>query len=339
MDEKLKKDYLNFLIGKKGLRQNTAGVYVSRLKHSLKHLGREFTPEKVSEDELIQYFTELKVDYQMAQNSRRLIMTALKTFYAWFARQQGVPDPTAELKPIRQYYADPRFINPDELEILLRYAADQRKEYLARRDAAVIALLADTGIRIGEFENIRLGDVRPMTRGRDVHNFELTVSATKTSHARTVPFARIVEGDLCAEYFTRYYLWITLEKKQSPERPLFWKTGRLPDQEDMSKAITRRTVRSILARTRRAAGIKPISAHDFRHFYGTYSFLNGMDLHTLQVFMGHSRMSTTARYIHVAERVRGSGLAHSATVGLRAPRQDRGYAALFRLLKNKGGKP
>jgi integrase/recombinase XerD len=217
-------------------------------------------------------------------------------------------------------------------------AADEhRLPDFCRRNTALIALLADTGLRIGELDILKFGDVRPIYKGREIVNFELHVNSSKTSHARVVPFSRLLEGDLCAEYFARYYLWLSLEKKQSPGDPLFfWLAYDASKKEDQTTALHRRAILGYLVRCARKGGVdKPVSAHDFRHFYGTYSYINGMDLHTLQNYMGHARIETTMRYIHVAERITGEALKHSATVGLKAQKQSVGYAALLQQLGRK----
>jgi site-specific recombinase XerD len=104
----------------------------------------------------------------------------------------------------------------------------------------------------------------------------------------------------------------------------------------MSKPLLRGGVNHIINKAVFLAGIdRKISPHQFRHFYGTYSTINGMDIWTLKELMGHSSISTTQRYIHVADRVSGNILKHMATSSVKVPRHTVGYSKILRELAEK----
>ena len=337
MDEQLKKDFTTYIVGKRSLAETTAKVYLTRMTSFLKSV--ELEPEKVTNETIVQYLSDLKINYQQNANTRRLAKTAIEVFYRWFSRYAGIENPAVDLSPIKKYIDDPRFVTPDELEILLNAINGQTKDNnFARRDCGIIALLADTGIRIEEFERLRTGDVQIVRNlKKEVTNLELHISAVKGSHARVVPFARLVEGDLCSEYFIRYFTWLLLEKQQEKNQPLFFPLkSRFRQQDEPNKALLRTGVNKALIRARKLAGMdKNVTPHTLRHFYGTYSYINGMDLHTIQLYMGHARITTTMRYIHVAERLIGKGLAHSATLNLNAPLGAQGYVNMLREFMKK----
>ena len=333
MDEKTRKDFIIHMTGKRGLALRSVRVYLSQFDVFLRHVGLYDNPEKVTNEIIVNYLSEMKIDYKKNANTRRLAKTAIESFYKWFSSYANIENPATELAPIKKYINDPRFVTPDELEIMLKVIDERQKNAdIRRRNCAIIALLADTGIRIEEFEKLRTGDVNIVRNSKkEVTNLELNISAVKGSHARVVPFARLTDGDLCSEYFIRYYTWVIVEKKQAKDKPLFWHLKSSFRKEDTNKFLFRTGVRGVIERSVRDASIeKHVTPHMFRHFYGTYSYINGMDLVTIQHFMGHARLSTTMQYIHVAERVAGIGLSHSATAGLKAPKDVTGFSKIFR---------
>lgn len=80
---------------------------------------------------------------QGSQETRHQVFRALRTFYSWAERRYGVPNPTQQLAPPRRRQLLPHTLNTDQVDLLLHVAA-------GRRDRALLLLLLDTGLRIGE---------------------------------------------------------------------------------------------------------------------------------------------------------------------------------------------
>ena len=176
-----------------------------------------------------------------------------------------------------------------------------------------------------ELEKVKAGDVRIV----DDH-FQVTIPALKGTISRIVPFARLVEGTL-AEYFSRYYLWLITEKKQLPGRPLFFKLDyKKLIKEDMTVPLMRGAINYMLRKAAHEAGIdRYVSAHQFRHFYATYSIVNKQDLFVLRDYMGHASIATTQSYVHIAHTLSGEGLKHSATTQIKSSRSVSGYVKII----------
>lgn len=191
----------------------------------------------------------------------------------------------------------------------------------------VISLIASTGIRIHEFEKLKVGDVKEIydkKTGRVY--FTLLVNSSKTNSARVIPFNLLIEGNL-TEYFSRYWLWIKAEKHQKNNQPLFFRLENKYNKlaTDQSVALKRWTVRRMLD----VASDERVSVNQLRHFFATFSILAGMSVHTLQHLMGHVDLNTTMNYVHVAEIERGDALEHSPTKGIRSDPSVWGYTRLL----------
>lgn len=330
MDQQIENNFLTHCIGKKAMAPSTAKTYIQQVKMFEKRV--KIPLDQVTRENVVQYLTDLKLKLNKNANTRRLAKIGLETFYTWFAPISKMELPTKDLQKIKKYVSNPRLIHPDELERML-YELTRLSTDWGRQACAILAFLSETGIRLEEFENLKAGDVRVVKDDQNTPtHLEVTVNSNKTSCARVIPFANLLEGSL-SEYFVKYFFWLIIERGQKPSGPLFFrlenKHAKIP--EDMSYFLKRWSVRYAIKKASFLAGIdRKISPHQFRHFYATYSTINGMNLFSLKELMGHASIATTQRYVHIAEITRGNILKHSATAGLRASKESTGYAALMR---------
>jgi integrase/recombinase XerC len=143
------------------------------------------------------------------------------------------------------------------------------------RDRAILELLYATGLRVSELVGLGLDDV---DRG------ERTVRVMgKGSKERIVPF-----GGQAAVALDAY-----VDVRGTGTGPLFLNArgGRLSP----------RSVHALVRRRARAAGLsRRVSPHTLRHTFATHLLDAGADLRMIQELLGHSRLSTTQRYTHVA---------------------------------------
>jgi integrase len=193
------------------------------------------------------------------------------------------------------------FYSPEEIEQLARSLAagahrDSSRpalgedEIVARaledaQDAELVRVAAYAGLRRGELVALRWRDVdfpgRKIIVRRSLSG-ETEVRSTKSRRAREVPLpdqAAAALDRLCRrDDFT------------GPDDYVF--VGRLGRRLDPS-ALRRR-----FERARDAAGLEPLRFHDLRHTYGSLLVAGGIDLASVKAAMGHSRITTTERYLH-----------------------------------------
>jgi integrase len=172
--------------------------------------------------------------------------------------------------------AKPPAVSADEA---LARAADDAQ------DAELIRLAAYAGLRRGELVALRWRDVdfagRKITVRRAVSG-DVEVSSTKSRRARQVPLA-----DQAAAALARLS-----GRGEFTEADDYVFANRLGRRLDAS-ALRRR-----FERARDAAGLEPLRFHDLRHSYGSLLVAGGIDLASVKAAMGHSRITTTERYLH-----------------------------------------
>lgn len=154
-----------------------------------------------------------------------------------------------------------------------------------RQDAELVRVAAYTGLRRGELVALRWRDVDFALQKivvRRAVSADVEATSTKSRRAREVPLPDQAAGALDRlsqrENFT------------SPNDYVF--SNRFGRRLDGS-ALRRR-----VERARSAAGLRPLRFHDLRHTYGSLLVAGGVDLASVKAAMGHSRITTTERYLH-----------------------------------------
>jgi integrase len=193
------------------------------------------------------------------------------------------------------------FYSPEQIEALARALSDGAHrdsqapdvgddERMARaaedgRDAELIRVAAYTGLRRGELIALRWRDVDFAGHKLNVRraiSAGIESSSTKSRRAREVPLPDQAAG--APDRLSR------LSQSIGPDEYVF--VNRLGRRLDPT-ALRRRFERS-----RDAAGLPPLRFHDLRHTYGSLLVAGGVDLQSVKAAMGHSRITTTERYLH-----------------------------------------
>ncbi|OIN93919.1 hypothetical protein CO015_04640 [candidate division WWE3 bacterium CG_4_8_14_3_um_filter_42_11] len=208
--------------------------------------------------------------YTLKSISRKTNST--KTFFRFLRINEFVTDNPAAL------ISHPRFETPPP-RIL------SQTEYRALRDvcrndtrmAAVVEILLQTGIRIGELCQIRLEDLRFAEKKKAG---ELFIRPQHNHPERTIPLNSAVAARL-KEYLE--------SRPKTKENTLFvTKTG---------KPFLVRNIRSAMDRCFKIAGIKDAKVNDLRHTFIAHHLMKGTSLIILSKIAGHKRLATTEKYL------------------------------------------
>ena len=167
--------------------------------------------------------------------------------------------------------AAPRILTPTEYRALRDAARNDARMF------AIIELLLQTGIRIGELANLRLSDI-----GKD----SLHIAPFEKHEERNVPLNKRAQ-----EALSRY---LDARPKVSEAHVFITKSG---------KPFLIRNIRTAVERYFRLAEIKGAKVNDLRHTFVAHHIKHGISLVVLSKVLGHKRISTTERYLqYIPER-------------------------------------
>lgn len=251
------------------------GKDISQLVDYLQSLGKA-DPEQVTTEDLQAFMDKLaKENYTAKSISRKTNST--KTFFKFLKATEGIKeDPASGLD-------HPKFENkPPRILTKLEYRALRDGAKSDIRMIAVIELLLQTGIRIGELAQIRVEDVNfndPTT----IH-----VPPFEGTNERIIPLNKP------AAEAVKKYLEI---RTKTPSHSLFvTKTG---------KPLLIRNIRTAIDRYFRIAGIKEAKVNDLRHTWVAHQLQAGVPMTMVSKLAGHKRLSTTERYLQFVQNHNG----------------------------------
>ena len=244
-------------------------------------VGEKVTLGNVTRSEIERYLAlQFAEKARPSSVSRRL--STLKRFYRWQVEIGGVSTHPCELidAPRTARYL-PKNLSEAQVEALL--SAPDSATPLGERDRAMLEVLYATGLRVSELVGLKLiqlsveqGVVKIMGKG---------------SKERLVPM-----GELAVDWLTRYLsgartFW--LPPPQTNDYVFLTARG---------EPMTRQAFWHIIKRNAVLAGINTdaLSPHTLRHAFATHLLNHGADLRVVQMLLGHSDITTTQIYTHVA---------------------------------------
>ncbi|TDX27891.1 tyrosine recombinase XerD subunit [Modicisalibacter xianhensis] len=217
--------------------------------------------------------------YQLRSNAR--LLSSLRGFYRWLLEQGRLDsDPLSEVRlpPVRANLPD----TLDEPEVERLLIAPDTGTALGLRDRAMLEVLYGCGLRVSELIGLRLDSVN-LRQG-------VVRVVGKGDKERLVPLGE--EAQAWVERYLRAGRSELMTDIRQP--PLF------PGRGDAF--MTRQTFWYRVKHYARLAGIdKPLSPHTLRHAFATHLLNHGANLRVVQMLLGHSDLSTTQIYTHVAQ--------------------------------------
>lgn len=227
----------------------------------------------------IQQYLAVKFPQSKPRSISRLI-ASLRRFYRYLLRENKIKiDPTIQIESPKLPRSLPKSLNEDEVIALLN--APDLSEPAGLRDRAMLELLYACGLRVSELVGIKTTEV-------SVSDSVVRVTG-KGSKTRLVPM-----GEEAADWIARYLKEARGEILQKRLSDALFVTNR-------GEAMTRQAFWYAIKRYALLAGItKHMSPHVLRHAFATHLLNHGADLRVVQMLLGHSDISTTQIYTHVA---------------------------------------
>jgi len=227
----------------------------------------------------IQQYLAVRFPQSKPRSIGRLI-ASLRRFYRYCLRENKISvDPTLQIESPKLPRSLPKSLNEDEVVALLN--APNLDEPAGLRDRAMLELLYACGLRVSELVSIKTTEV-------SVQDAVVRVTG-KGSKTRLVPM-----GEEAADWIARYLREARPAILQRRLCDALFVTNR-------GGEMTRQAFWYLIRRYALLAGIsKHMSPHVLRHAFATHLLNHGADLRVVQMLLGHSDISTTQIYTHVA---------------------------------------
>jgi integrase/recombinase XerD len=272
--------FLDAVWMERGLSSNTLAAYRADLVALNRWLNeRPIAMAQCGRGELMDFIAaRVKGGSRPRSTARQL--SSFRRFFRWMVREGIVKDdPTAQIAMPKIGRSLPRSLSEAEVESLLN--APAVADPLGYRDRTMLEVLYATGLRVSELVSLKLGQinsnqgvVRVLGKGNRERLIPLGEEAVRWIKA----FMNGARNDILLDRSTDYLF--PTRRGDRMTRQAFW---------------------HIIKRYARKAGVdRDLSPHTLRHAFATHLLNHGADLRVVQMLLGHSDLSTTQIYTHVA---------------------------------------
>ena len=272
--------FLDAIWAERGLSENTLKAYRADLLALNQRLqGRKVDLVRVTRADILEYIS-WRVDGGAKPRSTARQLSSFRRFFRYLLREGVIAeDPTTQIAMPKIGRALPQSLTEEEVEALL--AVPVVSDPLGHRDRAMLELLYATGVRVSELINLKLSQV-------NLNQGVLRIIG-KGDRERLIPL-----GDEAQDWVKKFIEGPRVKILLERQTEYLFPTGR-------GDRMTRQAFWHIIKRYAKKAGIgKKLSPHTVRHAFATHLLNNGADLRVVQLLLGHSDVSTTQIYTHVA---------------------------------------
>lgn len=288
-------DFLEYLEIEKGL-SNRSQITYSRLLTKffnwLKLVNKiNLKPHELSSDDIWKYRVYLskcintKNNEPLKKSTQNHYLVALRNLLNFFANRDILSIPADKIKLAKQQREKIiKFLNLDQIKKLL--VAPDIKTNSGLRDRAILEILFSTGLRVAELTSL---DCNQIKISANIKDLEISVLG-KGNHPRTIYFSER------ALYWLKKYL----STRHDDEQALFIHYN---GPIESSLRLTTRSIENIVKKYAIESGI-PVHTvpHTLRHSFATDLLEQGVDIRTVQEFLGHKSIATTQIYTHVVSK-------------------------------------
>lgn len=272
-------------LGEKNRAESTILAYGKDIQQLLDHISDQTSKSHVHHietDDIKSFLSNLDQESYTKKSISRKI-NSIKTFFRFLKLNQlVVNDPSSIISHPKFETLPPRILTKTEYRALRDAAREDVRTY------AIIELLLQSGIRIGELARIRMND---LTIDRENNTAVLNIPVSRTTLARDIPLNRAAAVSIMA------YLE---DRPQTEDDHLFvTRTG---------KPLLVRNIRASIDRYYRKADIQNAKVNDLRHTWIAHHIKRGTSLVMISKMAGHKRLATTEKYLEHVETEPSDGV-------------------------------
>ncbi|MFV7785707.1 MULTISPECIES: site-specific tyrosine recombinase XerD [Shewanella] len=273
--------FLDDLWAAKGLSDHTLQAYRSDLCHFDRYLQKQRLTLSSAAQGDVRAYLALRVEQGFAKTSSARLLSSLRRFYKYLLAKKLIElDPMAMIKPPKLARKLPDSLSEADVERLLD--EPNIEDPVEARDRAMLELLYASGLRVSELVGLTL-DQMSLRQG-------VVRIVGKGGKERLVPFGEQAVAEIEA------YL------KSARFELLKGKASDVVFPSKRGNMMTRQTFWHRIKLYAQRAGIAVhLSPHTLRHAFATHLLNHGADLRVVQLLLGHSDLSTTQIYTHVAK--------------------------------------
>jgi len=288
-------DFLDFLDIEKGLSSKSQENYtrfIERFFYWLKINKLEnIKPYELTSDHVWKYRVFLSRNYPsktkkpLKKSTQNYYLIALRALLSYFSTREILSLPVDKIKLSKEEKAKSiKFLNIEQLKKL--FAAPDVSTVYGLRDRAILETFFSTGMRIAELISLNSEQIKIKPGTKEL---ELGIIG-KGGRPRTVYLS-----ERAIDWLEKY-----LKTRDDKEKALFinYRT-----RKDASRRLSSRMIEKLLKKYSISAGI-PITTtpHVLRHSFATDLLTQGVDLRTIQEFLGHKNIAATQIYTHITSK-------------------------------------
>lgn len=288
-------DFLDWLDVEKGLSSKTQENYYRFIKKFFDWLKQSelenLKPHELTLDHVWQYrvFLSRKClnpqGRPLKRSTQNYYLIALRSFLSFLSERNILSLSSEKIKlPKDKSKKQVRFLNWEQIEKLL--SAPDTSKVQGLRDRAILETLFSTGMRIGELIALNKDQIKIKPETKDL---ELGIIG-KGGRPRTVYFSE------------RALFWLSkyLQTRKDKEKPLFIN---YQPRKGSSRRLSTRSIEKMIKKYALTAGLPiTVTPHVVRHSFATYLLSRGVDMRTIQEFLGHKSIASTQIYAHVTSK-------------------------------------
>ncbi|PIY71350.1 hypothetical protein COY88_00880 [Candidatus Roizmanbacteria bacterium CG_4_10_14_0_8_um_filter_35_28] len=210
----------------------------------------------------------LSENYTKKSASRKL--NSIRTFFR-FLKQEGVisQNPSLDVSHPKYVSSPPRIFTKLEYRALRDFAREDLRTY------ALVEILLQTGVKIGELANIRINDIKDAS---------LFIRSYGKTPERNIPLNKVVKKAV-DNYFK-------VRPSSKDDHLFITRTGH---------SLLIRNIRQIISRCFREIGIENATVNDLRNTFIAHQLRNGTSIEYIAKLVGHRRLSSTERFLNLVK--------------------------------------